>query len=263
MVSSWAPNFGGPVYLGRDAIGNSIHALPTAIAKAGGSQSYYNQQYNYSLGMSAFDMIENSWLADRGNSGYFPVVNGGLDLANSALYSWSAEVNQNSIVAHKTGMDPSYGTLGVISNLMSALKFLKEGYKQEVYNMEGSFNLRSTIEGYNYKKAIETLNNNASASSQGVCAKYARLALEGGGLNTNGRPNSAKDYNTFLPTLGFKEVGVANYVPIAGDIVVMQNSGTHVHLHIQMYNGEAWVSDFFQSGFWPYSTNRPTYQIFR
>ncbi len=51
--------------------------------------------------------------------------------------------------------------------------------------------------------------------------------------------------------------------PMAGDIVVMQNTGTHVHGHIQMYNGEGWVSDFVQSDFWPYSASRPTYQIFR
>ena len=122
---------------------------------------------------------------------------------------------------------------------------------------------RSNIPGYDYEKAVETLNSNAKSCPVGYCARYVRVALEGGGLSTNGRPNSAKDYNTYLPTLGFKEVPAANYQPMSGDIVVMQAIGNHVHGHIQMYNGEKWVSDYTQNGFYPYITSRPTFQVFR
>lgn len=123
---------------------------------------------------------------------------------------------------------------------------------------------RSSIDGYDYKKAIETLNENAESSPVGYCAKYVRLALEGGGLNTSGHPRSAKDYNVFLPKLGFKEVPVkADYQPLTGDIVVMQSIGNHIHGHIQMYNGENWVSDYKQPRFYPYIESTPTFQIFR
>ncbi len=57
-----------------------------------------------------------------------------------------------------------------------------------------------------------------------------------------------------------------NYEPITGDIVVIQSFGTHVHGHIQMYNGEERVSDFVQQDFWPgsaYKKNTPLYNIFR
>ncbi|MFI1772529.1 hypothetical protein [Thalassobellus citreus] len=58
-----------------------------------------------------------------------------------------------------------------------------------------------------------------------------------------------------------------NYVPMAGDIVVIQSyAGGSVHGHIQIYNGTQWVSDFKQSDFWPgsgYSKNEPSYNIFR
>ncbi|WP_255518209.1 RHS repeat-associated core domain-containing protein [Fulvivirga sp. M361] len=122
---------------------------------------------------------------------------------------------------------------------------------------------RSSIEGYDYVAAVTTLNSNAESCPVGYCAKYVRLALEGGGLSTSGRPGSAKDYDTFLPALGFKEVPTANYQPMTGDIVVMQAIGNHVHGHIQMYNGEKWVSDYTQNGFYPYTTSRPTFQVFR
>lgn len=92
------------------------------------------------------------------------------------------------------------------------------------------------------------------------------MAIEGGGLSTNERPGSAKDYDTYLPTLGFNDVQTSNYIPLTGDIIVMEAFGTHVHGHIQMYNGSQWVSDFYQRDFWPgssYRTNQPTYTIFR
>ncbi len=56
---------------------------------------------------------------------------------------------------------------------------------------------RSSIEGYDYVAAVTTLNSNAKSSPVGYCAKYVRLALEGGGLSTSGRPGSAKDYDLF------------------------------------------------------------------
>ena len=78
---------------------------------------------------------------------------------------------------------------------------------------------------------------------------------------------SAKNYVYYLPKKGFNEVPQENYVPLAGDIVVIQSyTGGSVHGHIQMYNGEAWVSDFVQKDFWPgsgYKKNEPSYNIFR
>nr|WP_315174475.1 RHS repeat-associated core domain-containing protein [uncultured Flavobacterium sp.] len=113
---------------------------------------------------------------------------------------------------------------------------------------------------WNVDKAVETLNNNALTSSSGYCAKYVRYALEAGGVNTNGRPGSAKDYDTFLLKKGFNKVSSLNYKPITGDIVVMEAfvglKKNHPHGHIQMYNGNKWISDFVQKDFWPGSDFR-------
>ena len=67
--------------------------------------------------------------------------------------------------------------------------------------------------GYNVNDAIDYLNDHAHSSSQGECAKYVRLALEAGGLSTNGHPVPACDYDDFLPTIGFHEISKSNYVP--------------------------------------------------
>ena len=119
---------------------------------------------------------------------------------------------------------------------------------------------------YNINKAVKTLNANAQPKSTGYCAKYVRKAIEAGGLSTSGRPVSAADYDNFLPKLKFKIVNSTNYTPKKGDIVVINRFGTHKHGHIQMYNGNQWVSDFKQRNFWPgsaYRNNKPSYIIFR
>ena len=123
---------------------------------------------------------------------------------------------------------------------------------------------------WNVDKAVETLNNNALSSSSGYCARYVRFALEAGGINTNGRPGSAKDYDTFLLNKGFNKVSSVNYKPITGDIVVMEAfvglKKVHPHGHIQMFNGKKWISDFVQKDFWPgsdYRNSQPISTILR
>jgi RHS repeat-associated protein len=124
--------------------------------------------------------------------------------------------------------------------------------------------------GLNVDLAVTTLDKNAKSKPIGYCAKYVRLALEGGGMNTDGRPGSAKDYDKFLTKKGFYRVSSTNYEPIKGDIVVMKSftydGKSHPHGHIQMYNGTQWVSDFKQKDFWPgsgYRSYKPDYKIFR
>jgi hypothetical protein len=123
---------------------------------------------------------------------------------------------------------------------------------------------------FNVEIAIKTLNKNALLKSSGYCAKYVRLSLEAGGIKTNNRPGSAKDYDSFLKKKGFYAINSRNYIPLRGDIVVMEAfmgaKKNHPHGHIQMYNGTQWVSDFRQKAFWPgsdYRNYKPDYTILR
>jgi RHS repeat-associated protein len=102
------------------------------------------------------------------------------------------------------------------------------------------------------------------------CAKYVRMALEGGGLNTTKDPAhkvNAKDYGPLLISRGFTEVSKEGYVPQKGDIAVIQNyKGGSVAGHITMYTGSHWGSDFKQTDMWSgkgFRKYKPAYAIYR
>lgn len=102
----------------------------------------------------------------------------------------------------------------------------------------------------NIAAAIARLNSAALAASAGDCAKYVRLALEAGGINTSIHPIAAADYGLYLTNWGFNAVANQNtassYVPQVGDIVVFDRVPGHPYGHIAMWNGSNWVSDFKQ-----------------
>jgi len=124
---------------------------------------------------------------------------------------------------------------------------------------------------WNLGGAITYLRKHAKPKSQKPheCAKYVRLAIEAGGINTTGRPISAYKYKDFLPTIGFKAIGKitgkANQTNWTknnarpGDIAVMEHG---VHGHICMYDGKNWISDFIQNNMWVYGGDGLCY-IFR
>ncbi|MDR1225495.1 MAG: hypothetical protein LBK47_01170 [Prevotellaceae bacterium] len=120
-------------------------------------------------------------------------------------------------------------------------------------------------DGYNVNDAVGHLRENAHGSSQGECARHVREALEAGGMDTTGRPVSAGDYDSFLPSLGFNPVDSNNYTPEAGDIVVHEGREGHEHGHIAMYDGSDWISDFVQRDMFGGSAYRqdPDYTIWR
>lgn len=126
-----------------------------------------------------------------------------------------------------------------------------------------------SIHYYDVDKAAAYLTQAAQSQSQHECARYVRLALKAGGCPTYIHPASAKDYDAFLPKLGFKEVSITDYNPMKGDIIVIkppQNTKGHEHGHIAMYNGQKWISDFNQRDMYGGSIYRKkgtVYHLFR
>lgn len=119
-------------------------------------------------------------------------------------------------------------------------------------------------------KAVEHLNKHAAAKSQGWCAKYVRQAIEAGGVTILNRPEFAKDYGQKLIELGFRQITEAKYACILfekGDVAVFQPPSGQEAGHIQMYNGNIWVSDFIQTeGIYPgpsFRKEKVDYEIFR
>lgn len=123
--------------------------------------------------------------------------------------------------------------------------------------------------GFNIQNALVCGMMNCKPKSIGRCAKYVRLMLEAGGLNTTGRPVSACNYVNFLPKIGFRHIATitgktlqaqwssTNALP--GDISVMSHGK---HGHICMFTGVQWLSDFPQNNMWPY-VGDGTCNIFR
>jgi len=121
------------------------------------------------------------------------------------------------------------------------------------------------------------------------CAKYVREALNAGGYKVGIPPRRtgeqyawAKDYSSELtrPDVGFHPVSSSikpadypsldntgrAYTPQKGDVVIINSTSTSKEGHIAMYNGDKWISDFKQKGFWPgsaYLSEKPGYIIYR
>lgn len=122
-------------------------------------------------------------------------------------------------------------------------------------------------DGWDIKKACTWLHQRSGSSSQHVCAKFVRMAIEAGGISTTGRPDWAWKYIKYLPTIGFKLEKIVkkgdNFSPEPGDIAVYQKNGDpNVPGHICMWTGAEWASDFKQSGMIVYSLTNSAY-VFR
>lgn len=120
---------------------------------------------------------------------------------------------------------------------------------------------------YSIDAAAAFLDAHAHEQSQGQCAAYVRRAIQAGGIVIDPHPYSAKDYGPFLTGNGFLPVPANGYVPVKGDVVVIQNyDGGDSNGHIAMYDGSLWVSDFKQRDIWAgpgYRKAKPALQVYR
>ena len=98
IISQWNPDYGGPLYLGKDQSGSAIFALPTEIERAGGAQSYVNQVYTGNLVRQAWAMTSTT---SAGVMGYFEVANGSISKAMLTFTNFSSRqrIASESLVA--------------------------------------------------------------------------------------------------------------------------------------------------------------------
>jgi len=119
----------------------------------------------------------------------------------------------------------------------------------------------------NKSQLSDWMDAHALTRSSHHCAMYCRLGMEAAGLDTGDRPRSgnAGDYGPFLLRHGAQTVPQDAYVPQVGDVVVFDKTGQHPYGHIEMYDGQHWVSDFKQHSFSPYrdAASTPTFTIYR
>ena len=114
--------------------------------------------------------------------------------------------------------------------------------------------MSNTTGVFNKSQLSVWMDAHALSRSSHHCAMYCRLGMEAAGLNTGDRPQSgdAGDYGPFLLRHGAQTVPQDAYTPQVGDVVVFDKTALHPHGHIEMYDGQHWVSDFKQRSFSPY-----------
>ena len=103
---------------------------------------------------------------------------------------------------------------------------------------------------FDRKSAVDYLTNPAhgwtGTKSKGKCAKAIRKSINAGGVKTPKNPVPAKDYQDYLPTLGFNPVELKGYNAQNGDIAVFPAIPGNPYGHIEMYTGDGWQSDYIQ-----------------
>jgi len=121
--------------------------------------------------------------------------------------------------------------------------------------------------GLGIGRVIAWLDSHAHLHSIRRCAAAVRQAMEAAGIQTADRPLSgdAGDYGPFLLRHGARVVQPESYEPHAGDIAVFDKSDDHRAGHIQVFDGEHWVSDFVQHSFSPYreQASTPPAKVYR
>jgi len=102
----------------------------------------------------------------------------------------------------------------------------------------------------------------AKSKSISKCAAYVADALQKAGFSFK-RQGSAYMYHTngILKGIGFKEI--SKQTPKKGDIAVEEKTSSHVHGHIQIYDGSNWVSDFVQKSVNVHSKNAGKIHYYR
>lgn len=180
-----------------------------------------------------------------------------VDLTNDG-YKTSADNIRNSYKYGEGGSASGSSINGISGgNMTQQIKPLEPGL------------FKKNPKGWDIKKACEWINQNSTLYSQHACAKFVRMAIEAGGISTNGRPTWAWKYIDYLPTIGFEflqkvkkeDAKTFNFEP--GDIAVYQKNGNpDVPGHICMWTGQKWCSDFKQNNMIVYG-NTPEAYVFR
>jgi hypothetical protein len=128
-------------------------------------------------------------------------------------------------------------------------------------------NLENSSPVLDKSQLADWMDAHALTRSSHHCAMYCRQGMEAAGLSTQDRPRSgdAADYGPFLLRHGAQVLAADSYTPQVGDTVVFDRTAQHPSGHIEMYDGQRWVSDFMQHSFSPYrdAASTPPFTIYR
>ena len=140
-----------------------------------------------------------------------------------------------------------------LASLTSRLSYEKQQQEEAIIAVQRS----SSVPDRNSApaRAAAQASRVALSSSSGYCARYVRKALQSAGYQFTPNP-SAYQYASrgTLSSAGFTKIS-NDMPPQVGDVVVYDRTSRRPHGHIQIFDGNNWVSDFRQNSISPYSGN--------
>ena len=181
------------------------------------------------------------------------------------------QITSNWTNQYRVGM---VGSKNFICGMAGEVIWTFTSYKDLNYTFNEFFKPYKGQLAFSFDKAVDILNSRALERSKKRCGLYVGIAIQGGGLKIP--IQNVFNYKNVLPNFGFREVGITDYSPKKGDVVVFDRNSYHIWGHVAMYNGNQWVSDFKQgyiginqnypnagSGFIVYPRNCPPFTLFR
>jgi hypothetical protein len=170
--------------------------------------------------------------------------------ASPYIESWTTSLKNYNLAdkmkgVWEGGMKPFFTKLGDIGTQMGSWierKLRAAGDFLGITNDDEGLGAGVTAKA---NKAADLITQNALEKSSGYCAKFVRKGLQEAGYDLKTQEFAYQYGNGALVDAGFTNID-PNAAPQKGDIMVMPAQGKHSAGHIQMYNGEQWVSDFKQ-----------------
>ncbi|WP_435979090.1 CHAP domain-containing protein [Psychrobacter sp. DM4] len=183
---------------------------------------------------------------------------------NNTLSQTITNISASSNYGSSRNIYSTNSSAHVYSNdeISQAIDNLSAHAKQKEYQL-ASLTSRLSYEKQQMTKVIDRNSAPAIAAarasraalsrSSGYCARYVRKALQSAGYEFTPNP-SAYQYASrgTLSNAGFTKIG-NDMSPQVGDVVVFNRTSSRPHGHIQIFDGNDWVSDFRQNSINPYS----------
>ncbi len=183
---------------------------------------------------------------------------------NNTLSQTITNISASSNYGSSRNIYSTNSSAHVYSNdeISQAIDNLSAHAKQKEYQL-ASLTSRLSYEKQQMTKVISSSSAPAIAAarasraalsrSSGYCARYVRKALQSAGYEFTPNP-SAYQYASrgTLSNAGFTKIG-NDMAPQIGDVVVFNRTSSRPHGHIQIFDGNDWVSDFRQNSINPYS----------
>ena len=111
-----------------------------------------------------------------------------------------------------------------------------------------------------FSRYLQGITRNTSTKK---CARSIRVGLQSSGAKIVNHPVAAADWGGTLTKLGYKKINLSFDRPKKGDIYIIDRNQSSRYGHIAAYSGNAWVSDYRQTGHAVYRNPNVKYTYYR